>query len=55
VPESHADNDTASKALLDLAGDIEREEAEMDERGDDEDDNSEEEWLDPHNEMSQEE
>ena len=56
VPESYAANDEVSKTLLDLAGDIEREEAKLDERVDNKDnDNSEEEWLDPHDEMSQEE
>jgi hypothetical protein len=55
VPKSGAAQDVASQAVLDLAGDIGREEAEMDERGDDEDDHyGEDEWLDPRNEMSQE-
>jgi hypothetical protein len=54
-PKSGEAKDAASQAILDLAGDIGREEAEMDERGDEEDDdNGDEEWLDPRNEMSQE-
>jgi hypothetical protein len=46
--------DVASQALVDLAGDIEMEEAVMDKREDDEDDDDREEgWLDPRDGMSQ--
>ena len=55
VPKSHAANDAASKALVELAGDIEKEEAEMDDRANDEDDdNGADEWVDPRIGMSQE-
>src|SRR6266545_2981495 len=55
VPKSHAANDAASKALVELAGDIEKEEVEMDDRADDEDDdNGADEWVDPRIGMSQE-
>ena len=55
VPKSRAVNDAASKALVDLAGDIEKEETEMDERADDEDDDKgADEWVDPRIGMSQE-
>jgi hypothetical protein len=56
VPKSGGDKNVVLKKLQDLAVDIEKEEAEMDERGDDEDDdNGKEEWFDdPRNLMSQE-
>jgi hypothetical protein len=49
--------DDASQALVDLAGDIEMKEAAMDEKDDDkaEDDNREEGWVDPLDEMLQDE
>ena len=47
--------DVASQALLDLAGDIDVEEAAMDQRGDDDDDDREDGSVDPRNGMSQEE
>ena len=58
VPKAKADKalDVASQALVDLAGDIEMEEAIMDERDDeeeDDDDNGEEGWIDPCDGMSQ--
>ncbi len=59
VPKANADEalDVASQALVDLAGDIEMEEAVMDERTDDEaeDDDGEEGQIDPRNGMSQDE
>jgi len=45
--------DVALQALVDLAGDIEMEEAVMDERGDDNDNDGEEGWVKPRNGMSQ--
>jgi hypothetical protein len=57
VPKAKADEalDVASQVLVDLAGDIEMEEAVMDERDDDEDDDDREEgWVDPRDGMSQE-
>ncbi len=55
VPKYHAVEDVASKALAQLAGDIEKEEVEMDERADDEDDdNGADEWVDPRLGMAQE-
>jgi len=58
VPKAKADEalDVALQALVDLAGDIEMEEANMDERDDDDeddDDDREEGWIDPCNGMSQ--
>jgi hypothetical protein len=56
VPKAKADEalDAASRALVDLAGDVEKEEAEMDKRDDDDDDDDEEEGrVDPRNGMSQ--
>jgi hypothetical protein len=41
--------------LVDLAGDIEMEGGAMDERGDDEEDDREEGWVDPRDGLSQEE
>jgi hypothetical protein len=58
VPKAKADEalDAASLALVDLAGDIDMEEADMDDGGDDEDsDDGEEGWFDPRYGMSQEE
>ena len=59
VPKANADEalDVASQALVDLAGDIEMEEAVMDERTDDEaeDGDGEEGQIDPRNGMSQDE
>jgi len=58
VPKAKAGEalDAASQALADLAGDIEMEEAAMDQGGDDEDtDDREEGWVDPLYGMSQEE
>lgn len=59
VPKAKADEalTAAMKALVDLAGDIEREGETMDERGDDEDedDDREEGWVNPRDRMSQEE
>lgn len=56
VPKSGARNDASSKALLELAEDIEAEEAAMDERADDDDDDEGvDEWVDdPRIGMSQE-
>ena len=58
VPKAKADEvlDVASQALVDLAGDIEMEEAIMDERDDEEEDDDndgEEGWIDPCDGMSQ--
>jgi hypothetical protein len=55
VPKAKAGKalDVASQVLVDLAGDIEMEEAEMDDRGDDDDDDRAEGWLDPCDGMSQ--
>ena len=55
VPKSKAGEalDVASQVLVDLAGDIEMEEAVMDERDDDNDDNGQEGWVDPRDGMSQ--
>jgi hypothetical protein len=47
--------DVATQALVDLAGDIDVEEAAMDDAGDDEDSDREEGWFDPLYAMSQEE
>lgn len=57
VPKSKKgeDLDVASKALANLAGDIETEGEAMDKRGDDEDDDSEDGWVDPRIGMSEEE
>jgi hypothetical protein len=58
VPKSEGGEalDAASQALADLAGNIEMEEAEMDQGGDDEEaDDREEGWFDPLDRMSQEE
>jgi hypothetical protein len=57
TPKARADEalDAASLALVDLAGDIEAEEAVMDERDDGEDDDGEEGWVDPRDGMSEEE
>jgi nucleoside-diphosphate-sugar epimerase len=59
VPKAKGDEvlDVASQALVDLAGDIEMEEAVMDERGDDEaeDDDGEEGQVNPQDGMSQDE
>jgi hypothetical protein len=57
VPKAKASEalDVASRALVELAGDIEMEEDVMDERDDDDEDDGEEGWVDPRNEMSQEE
>ena len=48
VPKAKADGalNAASQALVDLAGDIDMEEAEMAEGGDDEDDDRDEGWID---------
>ena len=46
--------DVASQALVDLAGDIEMEEAAMDESDDDETVDGDEGWIDPVSGMSQE-
>ncbi len=46
--------DVASQALVDLADDIEMEEAAMDEGDDDENDDGDEGWIDPLSGMSQE-
>ena len=56
VPKSNAHNNASLKALLELAGDIETEEAAMDERADDDDDDEGvDEWVDdPRIGMSQE-
>jgi len=57
VPKAKAGEvlDVASQALVDLAGDIEMEEAAMDEGGNDEDaDDGDEGWFDPHDGMSEE-
>jgi len=55
VPKSKAGEalDVALQALVDLAGDIEMEEAVMDERDDDNDDDGQEGWVDPRDGMSQ--
>ena len=55
VPKSKAGEalDVALQALVDLAGDIEMEEAVMDERDDDDDDDGQEGWVDPRDGMSQ--
>jgi hypothetical protein len=55
VPKAKADKalDAALQALVDFAGDIEMEEAEMDDRGDDDEDDREEGWVDPRDGMSQ--
>jgi len=55
VPKSKAGEalDVASQVLVDLAGDIEMEEAVMDERDDDNDDDGQEGWVDPRDGMSQ--
>jgi hypothetical protein len=58
MPKDKGDDalDVASRALLDLAGDIDLEEAAMDESGDDGDeDDKEEGTIDPRDGMSQEE
>jgi hypothetical protein len=57
VPKAKADEalDTASQALVDLAGNIEIEGDEMVERDDDEEDDGEEGLVDPRDGMSQEE
>jgi hypothetical protein len=54
IPKSKADKvlNVASWALVDLAGDIEIEEAAMDKQ-DDDDDDDEEGWVDPRDGMSQ--
>lgn len=58
LPKAKADEalDVASQVLVDLAGDIEMEEAAMDQRDDedDDDDGGEEGWIDPYDGMSQE-
>ena len=56
VPKAQVDEalDVASRALVELAGDIEIEEEAMDD-GNGEDDNGLEGWIDPHNEMLQDE
>jgi hypothetical protein len=58
VPKAKAGSalDATSQVLVDLAGDIDLEEAVMDERGDDDDDDDDdgqEGWVDPRNGMSQ--
>jgi hypothetical protein len=55
IPKSKADKalNAASRALVDLAGDIEMEGAVMDKRGDDNYDDDEEGWVDPRDGMSQ--
>ena len=50
----HEALDAASQALVDLAGDIEMEQAVMDERDDDDDDDRGEGWVDQSDGMSQE-
>jgi hypothetical protein len=57
VPKAKADEalDVASRALVELAGNIEMEGDVMDERDDDDEDDGEEGWVDPRNGMSQEE
>ena len=58
LPKAKADEalDVASQVLVDLAGDIEMEEAAMDQRDDEDedDDGGEEGWIDPYDGMSQE-
>lgn len=56
VPKANADKalDVASQALVDFAGDIDTEEETMDKRvGGNEDDDRDEGWVDPRDEMSQ--
>ena len=57
VPKAKANEvlDVTSQALVDLAGDIEMEGEAMDDRGDDDDDDREDGWVDPCKGMLQDE